>query len=320
MDLSIIIVNWNSADFLLECIASVKEQTRNVVYETIVVDNASADEDLRKLRQHCENVSLITSDENLGFAGANNLGFQHSTGKYVLFLNPDTKLIGPAIDTMVARLETLPMAGIMGCKLLNGDLSVQLSSIQRFPTIFNQLLDLEYLQLRWPHCRLWGIEALFRDDVKLTSVEVISGACMLLPRKVFEEVGRFSNDYFMYAEDIDLNFKVRQAGYSNYYVGEASIIHYGGKSSSQHQVSHWSTVMKYRSMGQLFDKTKGRTQGGLYRIAMGCAAVTRLGILMCVYPMGNLLWKRSSVRYAIGKWTVILQWAFGSQNIRFGDR
>jgi GT2 family glycosyltransferase len=320
MDLSIISVNWNSADFLSECITSIRKHTHNITYEIIVVDNASAKEDVEKLRQHFPEISIIASQKNLGFAGANNLGFSHSSGEHALFLNPDTKLVGPAINTMVERMKSLPDAGIMGCRLLNADLSVQLTSIQKFPTILNQVLDLEYLQVRWPHCPLWEMAALFSDDIKLVGVEVISGACMLLRRKVFEQVGMFSEEYFMYAEDIDLNCKVRKAGYSNYYVGDASIIHYGGKSSSRQRVSHWSTMMKYRAMGKLFDKTKGRAQGVLYRVAMGCAAVGRLGLLLCAYPLGNAVWDRASLRYAIEKWKVVLRWALGQQDMRLSDR
>src|SRR5450631_882710 len=137
MDLSIIIVNWNSADFLLDCVTSIRKHTQNITYETIVVDNASAKEDVDKLSQYLPDIHLIASPENLGFAGANNLGFKHATGEYVVFLNPDTKLVGPAINTMVERMKSLPDAGIVGCKLLNTDLSVQLSSIQKFPTILN---------------------------------------------------------------------------------------------------------------------------------------------------------------------------------------
>src|ERR1700680_3820748 len=272
MELSIICVNWNSADYLRECIASVYEYTREISFEIIVVDNASSQEGVDTLREQFPDVTIIKSAKNLGFAGANNVGFRHSTGAYVLLLNPDTKLISAAINIMLAHMKSLPDAGIVGCRLLNTDLSVQLTAIQKFPTILNQVLDLEYLQLRWPHCPLWEIAPLFSTDVKLLKVEVISGACMLLRRQVFEQVGMFSEDYFMYAEDIDLNYKVKSAGFTNYYVGEAAMIHHGSKSSSRQEISFWATIMKYRAMRKLFQKTRGRLYGSMYRVAMGCAA------------------------------------------------
>ena len=320
MELSIICVNWNSVDYLRECIASVYEHTRDIAFEIIVVDNASSQEGVDTLKEQFPEVTIIKSATNLGFAGANNVGFRHSTGAYVLLLNPDTKLIGPAIDVMLAHMKCLPEAGIVGCRLLNSDLSVQLTAIQKFPTILNQVLDLEYLQLRWPHCPLWEIAPLFSTDVKLIKVEVISGACMLLRREVFEQVGMFSEEYFMYAEDIDLNYKVKSAGFTNYYVGEAAMIHHGGKSSSRQDVSYWATIMKYRAMGRLFRKTRGRLYGSMYRIAMGCAAVGRLIVLALAYPLGNIVWDRETLRFATKKWTVILRWALGRQRMALQDR
>ncbi len=232
MQLSFIFVNWNSTEYLRECIASIYEYTRDVNFELIVVDNASPDGDVGILTQQFRNLKLIESPENLGFGRANNLGFRHSTGKYVLFLNPDTKLVSPAIHTMLTHLESLEAAGIVGCRLLNSDLSVQSSCIQTFPTILNQALDTDFLRARWPHSRLWGTSPLFSDRSSPAKVEVISGACMMMRREVFERIGFFSEEYFMYAEDLDLCRKAVHAGYHNYYIGDATIIHHGGKSSS----------------------------------------------------------------------------------------
>lgn len=310
MELSIIIVNWNSAEFVSECVKSIREQT-TVPCQIIVVDNASAKEDCEKLKKCCQDLELILSEENLGFARANNLGFRHSKAEYVLFLNPDTIVIGRALDTMLERIKALPRAGVVGCKLLNSDLSVQLSAIQRFPTILNQVLDVEYLQLRWPRCPLWSVAPLLSDDTKLQSVEVVSGACMLLRRSVFEQVGMFSEDYFMYAEDVELSYKVNRDGFTNYYVGDASVIHHGGKSSSQQGVSYWATTMRYRAMRQLFRKTRGRLYGAAYRAAMGFAALVRLSLLALAVPFGSRICDRQTLRFATGKWKVVLMWAIG---------
>jgi hypothetical protein len=320
MELSIICVNWNAVDYLRECIASVYEHTRDLSFEIVVVDNASPQEGVDTLKQQFPEITIIKSAKNLGFAGANNVGFRRSTGRYVLLLNPDIKLIGPAINIMLARMKSLPDAGIVGCRLLNTDLSVQLTAIQKFPTILNQVLDLEYLQLRWPHCPLWEIAPLFSTDVKLIKVEVISGACMLLRRQVFEQVGMLSEDYFMYAEDIDLNYKVKSAGFTNYYVGETAMIHHGGKSSSRQEISYWATIMKYRAMRRLFQKTRGRLYGSMYRVAMGCAAAGRLIVLALAYPLGNIVCDREALQRATKKWRVILKWALGRHRMALQDR
>ena len=314
MELSIISVNWNSVGYLQECIASVYEQTRGVSFEIIVVDNASPKKGVDVLTEQFPDVRIVHSEQNLGFAGANNMGFRESTGRYVLFLNPDTKLISPAITLMLEQLKSLPDGGIVGCKLLNTDLSVQITSIQKFPTIVNQLLDLEYLQLNWPGCPLWNIRPLFADAASPLGVEVISGACMLLKREVFEQVGMFTEDYFMYAEDIDLNYKVKKAGFTNYYVSTATIVHHGGGSSRQ-EANQWATVMKYRAMGKLFRKTKGYLYGVTYRATIACAAFGRLLILALAYPVANVMWNRQSLQLAARKWRAILKWALGWQTL-----
>src|SRR5690348_16023197 len=129
MDLSIIIVNWNSAEYLRKCIPSIYRWTNSQIsLEVVVVDNASPSGDAGSLKENFPEINLIKSSKNLGFAGANNLGFRHSTGDWVLFLNPDTELNSPAIDVMMREMQSLSEGGIAGCKLLNADLSVQTRS------------------------------------------------------------------------------------------------------------------------------------------------------------------------------------------------
>lgn len=320
MELSIICVNWNSVDYLRECIASIYENTQGVTFEIIVVDNASPQKGVESIKEQFQDVTIIKSEQNIGFASANNIGFRRSIGEFVLFLNPDTKLIGPAINTLLDSIKTLPDAGIVGCKMLNTDLSVQITSIQKFPTIVNQMVNSEHLQLRWPSCPIWNIGPLFDEQTRPIEVEVIPGACMLLRRSVFEQVGMFSEDYFMYAEDLDLNFMLNRAGYKNYYIGEATIVHHGGRSSSRQQLNQWATVMKYRAMTRYYRKTRGRFYETMYRMAMGCVALARLVLLALMYPLGNVFWDKGSLRYAFEKWTVVLKWAIGCQNVALGSQ
>jgi len=311
VDLSIIFVNWNAVDYLRECIASIYDQTRNLSFEILVVDNASPAGNVDTLKEHFPHVTIIKSPENLGFAKANNLGFKHSSGSLVLFLNPDTKLVGPAINLLVDQMRARPDAGIVGARHVSPDLSVQTTSIQKFPRILNQVLNIEYLRRRWPHSGLWDIAPLFSSSLEPVQVEMIPGACMLLRRELFEQVGMFTEDYFMYGEDIDLNLKVARAGWKNYYVPKATIIHYGGRSSTQHKVSQWSTVMMYRAMGKFYVRNHGRVYAAMYRVAMGCCALARLALFVLAYPLGILVRKKQRLRYALEKWTVVLMWACG---------
>jgi hypothetical protein len=226
-------------------------------------------------------------------------------------LNPDTKVVGPAIKTMLDRIKSLPDAGIVGCKLLNTDFSVSTTSIQKFPTILNQLFNVEALRLRFPACPLWDIGPLFSENSLPVKVDVIPGACMMLKRDVFERAGMLTEEYFMYAEDIDLNYKVRRLGFSSYYVGDAEIVHHGGRSSSRQEISQWSTVMTYRAMLKFYRRTRGRTYAAAYRFAMGCSAVVRLVFLAIMFPFGD----RLGIRWAAAKWSTILKWSIGIEQL-----
>ena len=311
MQLSIICVNWNSVPYLRECITSIYEHTRELDFEIIVVDNASPQGNVDTLKEEFPAIRIVKSSENLGFSRANNLGFRQSRGDYVLFLNPDTRLVSPAITEMLKHMAAIGDAGILGCKLLNSDLSIQTESIQRFPRILNQVLDIERLRLRWPHCSLWQIGALFDSTSVPVKVEVIPGACQLVRRPVFEAVGLYSEDYFMYAEDIDLNYKMRSRGLSSYYVGTATIIHHGGKSSTQHKVSQWSTKMKFRAMVTLYRKHRGRPYSDLYRATMMAAAAGRLLFLTAVLPFACGNGKMAQVLNASAKWRAVFKCAAG---------
>jgi GT2 family glycosyltransferase len=306
-ELSIVIVNWNSMSYLRECLQSLYQTAQGVGFEIIVVDNASAQRDVVNLPREFPQVVLIQSQKNIGFAGANNLGFTRSTSPILLFLNPDTQIVGPAIAKMLEQYKALPDAGILGCKLLNSDGSVQTSCIQKFPTILNQATDIEYLRLRWPSCPLWELDALFSDIPKPVKVEVISGACMMVRRDIFQQVGMFSEDYFMYAEDLDLCYKVQHAGHSNYYTGDAVVIHHGGKSTGQQEVNEWATQMKFKAIIKFCRKTRGAMYSQLFRLSLGITALLRLLFVALAYPFANTLRLRS----VFSKWRTILKLVVG---------
>ena len=307
MDLSIIIVNWNSVNYLRDCVTSILEYTRGISFEIIVVDNASSGGDADIIEQEFRNVVFIRSCKNLGFAGANNLGFGWASGEYVLFLNPDTKLISPAINLMLERLKSLTDAGILGCKLLNSDLSVQTSSIQKFPTILNHVFQSEYLRLRWPSFPLWEIGPLFSNSSLPTRVQAITGACMMMKRGVFEKVGLYSEDYWMYAEDLDLCLKVKRAGFKNYYIGDATIVHYAGKSSDP----DWALTMKVRSDLRFLSISRGPFYVLAFRIVMILNAIARLAITAVLYLFWRIRGKQDSLGPIWSKWRVVLRvlWA-----------
>ncbi|HVH87922.1 MAG TPA: glycosyltransferase family 2 protein [Terriglobales bacterium] len=300
MDLSIIIVNWNSEDYLRECIPSIDRWTAEVSYEVIVVDNASPAISIDSIKEQFPAIKLIKSGKNLGFSGANNIGFRESAGDYVLFLNPDTKLSSPAIDLIMKEAKRLPDAGIVGCRLLNGDLSVQTSSIMKFPRIWNSILQIEYLRLRWP--QLWGIGPLFSDR-QPAEVEAVSGACMLMRREVFEKIGRFSEEYFMYSEDVDLCYQAVRAGFKNYHLGHATMVHYGGKSSP----GAWQTAMKTRAELRFCRRNYGRMYSVLFRMALVLNASARLTVLATVRLFARAFHVKNALDSTWLRWSVILK-------------
>lgn len=318
MDISVIFVNWNSADFLRDCLASLYANTTQAKFEAVVVDNASYDGAEEMLRRDFPQVKYIQSKENLGFARANNLGVESSSGRILLFLNPDTLLPGNAIAEMAKCLEGLPQGGAIGCRILNPDRTVQTPAIQAFPTILNQLLDADAFRRMFPKSRLWGTAALFSDSTLPTTVEMVSGACLMLRRDVFQRVGGFSSDYFMYGEDVDLCRKVWKAGWRIYYLPTASIIHYGGQSTKRKPESSFSTLVMQESMDIYMRKFHGRAYAFLYRLTRILSSVIRLGLLVLLRVVPASETTRSYRSAALSKWMTNLRWALGLQKHRAG--
>jgi N-acetylglucosaminyl-diphospho-decaprenol L-rhamnosyltransferase len=309
VDLSIIIVNWNSVKYLKSCLESIKN-LEPITYEIIIVDNASYDGCAEFIEKEYAGAIFVQSGKNLGFAKANNLGALHSSGRNLLFLNPDTEIIDDAIQGMQSSLEALSDAGAIGCKLLNSDFSIQTSCIQPIPTVLNQLIDIEYLKMKTKKLKLWGIRPMFSVNRKPEEVQVISGACVMVKRDVFNEIGCFSEDYFMYSEDIDLCYKIKKAGYKNYYTSEACVIHHGGGSSKSHDQTHFGAALMREAVYIFLKKTKGRATAQTYRAAMMLSSIIRVIILRAMI----LILMRDELKISLNKWKRIFRWAIGMEN------
>ena len=175
MDLSIIIVNWNSADYVKTCLASIFRAPPGLSFEVIVIDSGSNDNCGAIIARNFPAVKFIQANDNLGFPKANNRAYSCAKGDVILFLNPDTEIRGGMILNLWQSLRHLPQAGIVGAKLLNADGTVQTSCIQSFPTILNQVLDSELLRRWFPTARLWGMAALFKEGMQPEEVDIVSG-------------------------------------------------------------------------------------------------------------------------------------------------
>lgn len=307
-DLSIVIVNWNSADYLQACLASLYRNVAGIQFEVVVVDNASHDGCEEMLGKEFPEVQFFTARQNLGFARACNLGYEHSRGKTILFLNPDTEVETDAIQRMVAWLSEHPSVGALGARLLNTDRSLQENCVQAFPTLLNQFLDSSLLRRWFPGARLWGSKALLDPERQPAEVECISGACFMVRRDVFEAVGQFNADYFMYSDDLDLSYKIRHAGYSVVCLPEYEVIHHGGRSSSR-RADTFADVTQRKSMAQFFRQTRGAQYSVAYRALTFGSASCRLSAVLAASPFAGA--RRDQLRATRQKWLSILSWCLG---------
>jgi N-acetylglucosaminyl-diphospho-decaprenol L-rhamnosyltransferase len=310
-DLSILIVNWRSADFLRKCLSSIYANTRGVQFEIIVVDNASFDGSAEMVQSVFPKVRYIQSEENLGFAKANNLAFSYSRGKHILFLNPDTEVVNEAFPALISCLGTFPQAGIVGPKLLNSDLSVQTSCTQSYPTLLNQALDAECLRHIFPKSFLWGMRPLYDSEDGPTKAEVVSGACLMIRRDVFAAVNQFTSGYFMYAEDVDLCYKVKSAGWDVLHLGSATVIHHGGQSSRKKSDGNFAAVMAKESLYSFMKVRRGRFYAATFRWMTAWVSIGRLLVLSFVYAVTFGQYGRTWLPAAVQKWTRVFRWAVG---------
>jgi GT2 family glycosyltransferase len=314
VDLSIIIVNWKSKDYVRQCIKSIYATVVDISYEIIVVDGASYDGCGEMIKSEFPYVSFVQSEMNGGFSRANNLGYCYSRGGIILFVNPDTLLLDKAINILYSHVYKLEKVGVIGARLLNTDGSIQTTCIQSFPTIVNQLLDLEILRRMLPHLRMWGIWQLYLPAHGPLEVQAISGACMMIQRKAFEQVGRFSEEYFMYSEDVDLCYKCCKGGLKNYLITYSQIIHHGGCSSAQSSASKLSIVMLRESRRLYFRKHKGELYSLCYRGSVSFAAVVRLGILCLLSASSLIVGNKCVYKSQMRKWLYVLKWSFGLES------
>lgn len=231
MDLSFIIVNWNTRDLLRECLQSIDSTVPPLSFETIVIDNGSKDGSAEMVESEFPNVSLIRCPSNPGFAAANNLGINRATGRYCVILNPDTKVLPGAMEEMVKFADSHPDVGIVGPKLLNGDGTLQMNG-RLFPSFLRETLGLTrigWLVPKFYGRMLWGQNGFDRE----LEVDEIMGACMLVRRSAIDEVGMMDEKYVMYYEEVDWCLRMKKAGHAVWYLPRAQIIHYGGQASEK---------------------------------------------------------------------------------------
>ena len=280
VDLSIVIVSWNTRDLLAQCLDSIGAHAPQGEMEVFVVDNASTDNSAAMVRERFPRVRLIENQENVGFARANNQAIRESTGRYVLLLNPDTRVHPGALQTLLRFMDDHPQAGAAGARLLNLDGTLQLSCQPR-PTLFREA---------W---MLWRLDDLLRlgsydmskwDVTAPRKVDVVKGACLSVRREALFGVGLLDGDYFLYAEELDLCERIRRVDYDVYWVPQAVVTHFGGQSTGQMPESMFFEL--YLSKYRFFLKHYGWAGGLCFKAVLLIAALPRiaLGLLAYLWP------------------------------------
>ena len=271
IDVSIIIVNYNTSALVNDAVASVFEKTEGISYEIIIVDNATENLSETITAAGHESVRLLQLDENVGFGRANNAGLQLARGRNVLFLNPDTVLLNNAVAILSRYLDENPACGACGGNLYDADMKPTRSFRRVYPTV-ESLVATTFVGRRYERWKSKGIIS-FNPTGKPLEVAYIVGADLMMRRKDLERYGSFSPDFFMYYEEIELCHRIHEAGFKVMSVPEAKIQHLEGKSGA---MGTGKAAMHYRSSQTYFRKTLTEAGYARYRRALRFVIATRL--------------------------------------------
>jgi len=233
IDLSIIIVSYNTRDLLRDCLASIaKAEREGLAIEVVVVDNGSTDRSDQMVENQFPQVKLIANKKNIGFAAANNIGLKHSTGRYLLFLNPDT-IVGPGtFKAMISFMDKNPKVGAATCRVELPDGTLDYSCHRGFPTPWNAFAFFSGLAKVFPKTKLFaGYPLSFLPLDRIHEIDSACGAFLIVRREAGKEIGWWDEDYFWYGEDLDFCFRLKKKGWKIIFNPETKIIHYKGAAS-----------------------------------------------------------------------------------------
>ena len=278
MDLSVIVVSYNTKALLKDCLKSVEDQTRGISFEVFVVDNASTDGSSQMVKRFFPKVKILENQENLGFAAGNNKALYKSSGRFLLLLNSDTKLIENSLEKMVSFMEKNKKIGISSCQLINPDGSVQASGgfFPNFLRIFTWMFFLDDLPFVsslikpfHPHVPSFYLkQKWFEED---HSQDWVTGAFFLMSREVFKKIGGLDEKFFMYAEEMEFCYRAKKAGFEVNYTPRTKIIHLGGGSGG----SENAIFGEFMGLKYFFDKHCPHWQTSFLRFLLKLGALLR---------------------------------------------
>ncbi|MDH4321355.1 MAG: glycosyltransferase family 2 protein [Desulfobulbaceae bacterium] len=279
MDLSIVIVNWNTRDLLRNCLTSIADTVTGLDYEVFVVDNASADDSVAMVREQFPSVIVIANDTNRGFAAANNLAFRRMQGRYALLLNSDTVLTDGAISTLFGFMEENSEVGMCCGQLLNEDGSRQ-NSIANFPSVWPLLCNETLLRLLLP-AKFPSKRQVYSEPVEVDSC---IGACMLVRKAAMDVVGLLDERFFFYFEETDWAYRFKKAGWRICLVPQARIYHLQGKSVGY---SAKARIMFHRSRSIYFKKWHPGQHGVMIAVIFARTVINiLLNLLGGIFTLG----------------------------------
>ena len=273
MKLSIIIVSWNVREDLLRCMRSIDENKPSCTFEIIIVDNASTDDTANMIKKSFSEVKLITNHQNRGFAAANNQAIEQSQGEYVLLLNPDTILHPKSLDILVRFMDNNKDVGACGPKLLNDDGTTQ-RSVRHFPDFCSALYrNTIFRTLRLFHKQYHRYRMLDFSYDRQMEVDILMGAALMTRRSIINEIGAMDESFFMYYEEADLCYRIKQAGWHITFIPTAVITHLGGQSSGQIPVR--TRIRMLKSLLIFFRKHRGKFSTGIFNCIFKPAVILR---------------------------------------------
>ena len=278
IDLTVSIVNTNNRSLLEPCLESILAHTQGISYEIYVVDNASTDGSAEMVRAKFPQAHLIQNDTRLGFTTNHNMVLRRSRGRYVLIFNEDTVVLPGALEHMVAFLDDHPEAGALGCKLLNPDGTVQRSCWRGFPSLLDALVEALYLWRLVPNARLVRmVEIPVSEMDQVLEVDHVLGACMMVRSETVEQVGLLDESFFLFLEETDWCYRMKQEGWKIYYTPDAQIIHYGQQSVSRDPLH--CLPMINQSYCRYYRKHYGESAKVLLlKAILGVGAALRIGL------------------------------------------
>ncbi len=289
MDLTVVIINYNVQYFLDQCLKSVFSSGKELAMEVIVVDNNSVDGSLEMVREKYPQVRLIANTENLGFSRANNQAIAMAKGRYVLLLNPDTVVEDDTLPRVVRFMDEHPDAGGLGVKMLDGQGRFLPESKRGLPTPAVAFYKIFGLARLFPKSKIFGKYHLgYLDPEQTNPVDVLSGAFMLLRKEALEKTGYLDEDFFMYGEDIDLSYRITQAGYKNYYFPETRIIHYKGESTKKSSVNY--VLVFYNAMIIFARKHFSQKNARLFSFLINMAVYFRAAVAILNRFLKRIFW------------------------------